>query len=119
MRTILLLMALLAAVIFAVQNASTVTVDLLAWRIEASLAVAIAACFAAGVAAGSLFWMSKLYRACADRRRLRAQLRGLGADDALASKAPVPSGGAAASGAKFAVIGNRGAPTTSGVDCYV
>jgi len=92
MRTILLLLlALLAAVAFAVKNAGAVTVDLLAWRIEASLAVVIASCFAAGVAAGSLFGMPKLYRACADRRRLRAQLRDLGADDAPAAKAAVPA----------------------------
>lgn len=90
MRTIFLLMALLAAVVLAVQNAAVVTVELFVWRIEASLAVVIAACFAIGVAAGVLLVMPKLYRARADRRRLRAQLQDLGAEE-HAGPTAVPS----------------------------
>lgn len=81
MRLILLLLVMLGAVIFAAQNASPVTIDLFAWRIDASLAIVIASCFAIGVVAGILFAAPTLYRMRAHRRRLQAQLADLGAED--------------------------------------
>jgi putative membrane protein len=81
MRLILLLLVMLAAVTFAAQNAGPVTIDVFAWRIDASLAIVIASCFAMGVVAGILFAAPTLYRMRAQRRRLQAQLADLGAED--------------------------------------
>jgi lipopolysaccharide assembly protein A len=81
MRLILLLVVMIGAVIFAAQNATTVTIDLFMWRIDASLAVVIACCFAIGVIAGVLFAVPTLYRMRSHKRRLQAQLADLGADD--------------------------------------
>lgn len=74
MRTIILLTLMLAAVTFAVQNADKVTVDVLFWRLDASLAIVIALCVAAGVLLGVLIAVPRIYRMRADQRRLRAQL---------------------------------------------
>jgi uncharacterized integral membrane protein len=78
-RTILLLILMLLAVIFAVQNADRVAVDLLFWRLDASLAIVIALCVATGVLVGVLITVPRIYRMRADQRRLRAQLAGLDA----------------------------------------
>jgi uncharacterized integral membrane protein len=76
-----LLLVMLVAVIFAAQNATAVTIDLFIWRIDASLAVVIASCFAIGVIAGFLFALPTIYRMRSHKRRLQAQLADLGADD--------------------------------------
>ena len=81
MRLILLLLVMVLAVIFSAQNATAVTIDLFVWRIDVSLAVVIALCFAIGVIAGILFAVPALYRMRTHRRRLQAQLADLGADD--------------------------------------
>jgi putative membrane protein len=74
MRTIILLTLMLAAVTFAVQNADRVTVDVLFWRLDASLAIVVALCVAAGVLLGILITAPRIYRMRADQRRLRTQL---------------------------------------------
>ena len=78
-RTITLLILMVVAVIFAVQNAGRVAVDVLFWRLDASLAVVIALCVATGVLVGVLITVPRMYRMRADQRRLRAQLAGLDA----------------------------------------
>ena len=74
MRTIVILVLMLAAVIFAVQNADVVTVDVLFWRLNASLAIVVALCVTAGALLGALICVPRIYRMRADQRRLRAQL---------------------------------------------
>ena len=74
MRTILILVLVLAAVLFAVQNADMVTVDVLFWKLNASLAIVVALCVTAGAVLGALICMPRLYRMRAEQRRLRAQL---------------------------------------------
>ena len=74
MRTILILVLVLAAVLFAVQNADIVTVDVLFWKLNASLAIVVALCVTAGALLGALISMPRLYRMRAEQRRLRAQL---------------------------------------------
>jgi putative membrane protein len=118
MRIVLLLIMLLAAVVLAVQNASAVTVDLFLWRIEASLAVVTASCFAVGVAAGVLLALPKLYRARSDRRRLRARLRELGIDDELDSAAVSPSLSDPRVPCKVRSSGLQRQPPQPGVDCH-
>lgn len=74
MRIALVLLLLLTAVILAVQNAAVVTVTFVFWRVEASLAVIVALCFAIGAIGGVLAAMPRLYRMRAHERQLRAQL---------------------------------------------
>lgn len=85
MRTIILLTLMLAAVTFAVQNADRVTVDVLFWRLDASLAIVVALCVTAGVLLGILIVVPRIYRMRGDQRRLRAQLAEL--DGSRASQA--------------------------------
>jgi lipopolysaccharide assembly protein A len=73
-RTILILVLVLAAVIFAVQNADVVTVDVLFWKLDASLAIVVALCVIAGTLLGALISVPRIYRMRAEQRRLRAQL---------------------------------------------
>lgn len=73
-RTFLILLLVLAAVLFAVQNADVVTVDVLFWKLNASLAIVVALCVTAGALLGALISMPRLYRMRAEQRRLRAQL---------------------------------------------
>jgi lipopolysaccharide assembly protein A len=81
MRLFFLLLVMLVAVIFAAQNAKPVSIDIFIWRIDASLAVVIASCFAIGVIAGVLFAVPTLYRMRSHKRRLQTQLADLGAED--------------------------------------
>ena len=74
MRTILILVLVLAAVLFAVQNADVVTVDVLFWKLDASLAIVVALCVTAGTLLGVLISVPRIYRMRAEQRRLRAQL---------------------------------------------
>jgi lipopolysaccharide assembly protein A len=88
MRTIILLTLMLAAVTFAVQNADRVTVDVLFWRLDASLAIVIALCIAAGVLLGVLVAVPRIYRMRADQRRLRAQLAEFDGSNTAPTKTP-------------------------------
>jgi uncharacterized integral membrane protein len=78
-RTVLIVVALLAAVIFSVQNADVVTIDLFFWTMRASLAIVTASCLAVGAVIGILVVLPRVYRMRASERRLRAQLADLDA----------------------------------------
>ena len=69
-----LLLLVFAAVIFAVQNADVVTVDVLFWKVDASLAIVVALCVTAGMLLGALISVPRIYRMRTEQRRLRAQL---------------------------------------------
>lgn len=74
MRTVLVLLLVFAAVIFAVQNADVVTIDVLFWKLDASLAIVVALCVTAGMLLGALISVPRIYRMRTEQRRLRAQL---------------------------------------------
>jgi uncharacterized integral membrane protein len=74
MRMVLALIVLIAAVVFAVQNATPVTLNALFWQLEASLAVIIVLCFALGVLSASIAMLPGLLRARNSERRLRARV---------------------------------------------
>jgi uncharacterized integral membrane protein len=78
---LLVLVLMLAAVIFAVQNATTVTITVFFWRLQASLATIAAVCVLVGALGGLLVSIPRLYRMRADRRRLRTLLADLAAED--------------------------------------
>jgi uncharacterized integral membrane protein len=86
MRIALVLLLLFAAVIFAAQNATTVTITVLAWRLNASLAIVVAIAFAVGAFGGVLASVPRLYRMRIHEKRLRAQLADLGGDDEAVAK---------------------------------
>ena len=69
-----MLLLVFAAVIFAVQNANVVTVDVLFWKLDASLAIVVALCITAGMLLGALISVPCIYRMRTEQRRLRAQL---------------------------------------------
>lgn len=69
-----MLLLVFAAVIFAVQNADVVTVDVLFWKVDASLAIVVALCVTAGMLLGALISVPRIYRMRTEQRRLRAQL---------------------------------------------
>jgi len=87
-RLLVLLVVVIAAVIFAVQNAAVVTINLFFWHINSSLAVVIALCFAIGGIAGVLFVMPRLYRMRSNQRQLRAQLADLGVTEVARAGPP-------------------------------
>lgn len=61
-------------VIFAVQNAVSVSVVFFLWRIDASLAVVIAACFGLGALIGALVTVPTMLRERISISRLRKQV---------------------------------------------
>jgi uncharacterized integral membrane protein len=81
MRIVLVLLLMIAAVIFAVQNATMVSVTVLTWRFEASLAVIVVVCLALGAIGGVLISVPRLYRMRAHEKKLRARLADLGEDE--------------------------------------
>jgi uncharacterized integral membrane protein len=83
-KTAAVLVLILAAVGLAAQNATAVTITVLTWRFEASLALVIAMCVAIGFIAGVLLLLPRLYRMRSRERQLRAQLADLGAPADLA-----------------------------------
>lgn len=84
MRFFLIFAIVIAAMTFAVQNAPTVTINLFIWRFDASLALVVASCFAAGVLATLLAALPQLYqlhRMRSHERSLIAQLADLEAQE--------------------------------------
>lgn len=74
MRFILILILLIAAIAFAVQNANVVTLVFFVWRVEASLAIVVAVCFSIGALVAALALAPSILRKRAETRRLRTQL---------------------------------------------
>lgn len=71
---LLTLATLVIAVLLAVENAAAVTVNLLAWQLEASLAVIIVLCFALGALGALLAMLPHLRRSRHDERLLRVRV---------------------------------------------
>lgn len=74
MRLVLALVAILIAVVLALQNAPAVIIRLFFWQVEAPLAVVIAVSFAAGIAISLLASMPQLRRMRARERQLLAKV---------------------------------------------
>lgn len=74
MRTVLVLMLLGLAAIFASQNAGMVTVAFLWWHAEASLAVVITVCLASGCAISAIALAPGIVKRHSETRKLRNQL---------------------------------------------
>lgn len=74
MRMVLVLIALVLAVVFAVQNATPVTLNAFFWRLDASLAVIIVLCVALGAVTASLAVMPSLFRSRSSERKLKARV---------------------------------------------
>ena len=70
----LLLAVIVLAVVFAAQNADVVNLSLLAWNLNASLAVIIVLCFAVGALAAALALMPGIYRSRAEQRKTNQRL---------------------------------------------
>ena len=74
MRFIVVLLLLVLAVVFAVQNATMVTLTAFFWQLDASLAVIIVLCFAVGAIVATLALLPSLYRHRTEHRRLQSRL---------------------------------------------
>lgn len=74
LQLIAILIIVFLIVMFAVQNAVAVSVVFLLWRIDASLAVVIAACFGLGALIGALATVPTMLRERISINRLRKQV---------------------------------------------
>ena len=74
MRLVIAVLALVFAVLFAVQNTEVVRVSVLLWKVNASLAVIMVICLAIGLLVGLVALAPTIYRGRTDARRLRQQL---------------------------------------------
>jgi uncharacterized integral membrane protein len=108
----LLLAVIVLAVVFAAQNADIVNLSLLAWNLNASLAVIIVLCFAVGALAAALAMMPGIYRSRAEQRKTNRRLAELeySAQPSVQSSSSTPI--AEAPGAKSSEPGYSAAPST-------
>ena len=90
MRLIAVIAILIVAVILAVQNAVVVTVMLLLWRVDASLAIVIFLCFGLGALAAAIAFMPAWYRKHSAFKRLQQRVAELEAAIANPSTSAVP-----------------------------
>ncbi|MCX7185209.1 MAG: LapA family protein [Nitrosospira sp.] len=74
LQLIVALIAILLTIMFAVQNAVPVSVVFLLWRVDASLAVVIAACFGLGALIGALVSIPAMLRDRISMNHLRKQV---------------------------------------------
>jgi lipopolysaccharide assembly protein A len=81
LQLIAILIIVFLIVMFAVQNAVAVSVVFLLWRIDASLAVVIAACFGLGALIGALVTVPTMLRERISINRLRKQVEALRAEN--------------------------------------
>jgi uncharacterized integral membrane protein len=79
-RLSLVLAAIVLAVVFAAQNADVVNLSLLAWNMDASLAVIIVLCFTAGALVAALALSPGIYRSRSEQRKLSHRLAELESD---------------------------------------
>jgi uncharacterized integral membrane protein len=94
MRIIALILLLVGAVVFAVQNAGMVSLQLLAWRLDASLAVIIVLCVAIGSLLTLLSLGPSIYRHRNSENRLRSRVAELEREHSAVTPAeayPVPA----------------------------
>ena len=68
-------------VVFAIQNAVAVSVIFFLWRVDASLATVVAACFALGILIGALLTIPAMLRERLSAGRLRKQVEALRAEN--------------------------------------
>jgi putative membrane protein len=89
-----LLAVIVLAVVFAAQNADVVNLSLLAWNLNASLAVIIVLCFALGALAAALALMPGIYRSRAEQRKTNRRLAELeyGSQNGVESLSPKNTG---------------------------
>ncbi|SCY44513.1 putative membrane protein [Nitrosospira sp. Nl5] len=78
---IVALIIVLLTVMFAVQNAVSVSVVFFMWRVDASLAVVIAACFGLGALIGALVTVPTMLRERISISRLHKQVETLRAEN--------------------------------------
>ena len=86
------LVVIFLIVMFAVQNAVSVSVVFFLWRVDASLAVVVAACFCLGALIGALVTVPTMLRERISISRLRKQVDMLRTenDDLRATKKDAP-----------------------------
>ena len=81
LQLIAVLVIVFLIVMFAVQNAVAVSVIFFLWRVDASLAVVIAACFGLGALIGALVTVPTMLRERISISRLRKQVETLRAEN--------------------------------------
>ena len=81
LQLIAVLIIVFLIVMFAVQNAVAVSVAFLFWRVDASLALVIAACFGLGALIGALVTVPTMLRERISLSRLRKQVEALRAEN--------------------------------------
>lgn len=81
MRVILVIGIVLLAVVLTVQNYTVVTLNFFAWTMQASLAVVIVVCLAAGAVLASLAFAPGLIRSRSGLRKLERRIVELEADN--------------------------------------
>ena len=91
MRIATLIVVLLLAVAFAAQNTDAVHVSLLMWKPQASLAIVMALCLAAGFLVGLLAVVPSYLKGRRHARNLERQLARLDTIDPLSAARPSPS----------------------------
>ncbi len=92
MRLLAIIAVILASVVLAVQNASTVVMQFFFWRGEASLALLATLCFAAGALVSLLASLPSIYRMRANEPLLRARIELLEKADGSPVPPATPSG---------------------------
>ena len=90
MRFFLVIVVVVLAVLFAVQNYSMVSLRFFVWHLDASLAVVIVACLAIGALVSALAFVPDMLRRRSTIRRLERRVRELetDADDVVAREPP-------------------------------
>lgn len=91
MRIAALIVVLLLAVAFAVQNTDAVHVSLLLWKMQASLAIVMALCLAVGFLVGLLAVAPSFLKGRRHARALERQLAELDVVDPLSASRPSPT----------------------------
>ena len=81
LQLIAVLIIVFLIVMFAVQNAVAVSVAFLLWRVDASLALVIVACFGLGALIGALVTSPTMLRERISLSRLRKQVEALRAEN--------------------------------------
>ena len=94
-RLALVLVAIVLAVVFAAQNADVVNLSLLGWNLDASLAVIIVLCFAAGALITAFAMMPSIYRIRTELRKTKLRVAELesGAEPIAREDARSPKAG--------------------------